>query len=517
MGNDVAVRVNGGGEMCFCNSGKTLLLYTRKTVRRLSVINMARLSFKTITLLMNVAAGIFLASHAHAQLHATQKEDVGFTALQTQLGASMPTGAGISVSQVEAPDGSGNYRPSTATFSTKNFLFPSGGSTTASGHANTVGQYLYGSSSLSPDIGVSPNRVTSYEANSYLGAGFLNLSNTGALPSVESNDIQNHSWIANLNTEAQNVEAMRRIDYAIQRDDFVAVFGLNNGSGTSVPALMAGAYNGITVGLSNGNHSRGGISLDGGLRTRPDIVVPTTATSWATPTVGGAAALLLETARGTSGLGNADRSEVVKSLLFTGATRDESEFGGAWTNSPSQPLDAVFGAGELNVLHSHDILVAGEDNANAAATVASTGWDLGTSNSTDPQLYFFDLNTPGFTFEIAASLVWNRNIAAVDNQRGPGLDYAFTPSLANLNLRLFSASGFTLGTEIGASLSEVDNVELILADGLGPGRYAWQVTSDTSGLDYGFSWNVEGLTMVPEPSVCGLGLVSLMLLVRRRR
>lgn len=478
---------------------------------------MSRPSFKTITLLVNVSAGIFLNGQAHAQLNATQKEDVGFTALQTQLGGSMPTGAGISVSQIEAQDGSGNYRPSTATFPTKNFLFPSGGSTTASGHANTVGQYFYGNSSLSPDIGVSPNRVTSYEANSYLGAGFLRLSNAGALPLVESNDIQNHSWIGNLSTEAQNVEAMRRIDYAIQRDDFVAVFGLNNGSATPVPALMAGAYNGITVGLSNGNHSRGGISLDGGLRTRPDIVVPTTATSWATPTVGGAAALLMETARGTSGLGNADRSVVVKSLLFTGATRDESEFGGAWTNSPTQPLDAVYGAGELNVLHSHDILVAGEDDANSADTVANTGWDLGTSDAIVPQLYFFDLDTPGFTFEIAASLVWNRDITPDDIQPGPGLNYVFNPSLANLNLRLFSASGFTLGTEIAASLSEVDNVELILANGLEPGRYAWQVTSDTSGVDYGFSWNVEGLTLVPEPSIFGLGLVSLMLLVRRTR
>lgn len=473
--------------------------------------------FKKITISVNVAAGIFFADHVHAQLNVTQKDDVEFTALQTQLGASMPTGAGISVSQVEAPDGSGNYRPSTATFPTKNFLFPSGGSIAASGHANTVGEYFYGNSSLSPDIGVSPNRVTTYEVNSYLGSGFLNLSNTGALPSVESNDIQNHSWIGNLNTEAQNVDAMRRIDYAIKRDDFVAVFGLNNGSGTSVPNLMAGAYNGITVGLSNGNHSRGGITLDGGLRTRPDIVVPTTATSWATPTVGGAAALLMETARGTSGLGNADRSIVVKSLLFTGATRDESEFGGAWANSPTQPLDVVFGAGELNVLHSHDILVAGENNASAASTVSKTGWDLGISNATVPQLYFFDLDTPGSTYEIAASLVWNRDITVTDTQPGPGLNYVFDPTLANLNLRLFSASEFVLGSEIGASLSEVDNVELVLADALAPGRYAWQVTSNMSGVDYGFSWNVEGIALIPEPSVSGLAFVGLLLLVRRSR
>lgn len=458
---------------------------------------------------------------AHGQLTTAEKEDVGFTALQTKLGSSMPTGAGISVSQVEAPDGSGNYRPTTATFPTKNFLFPSGGSTTASGHADTVGQFFYGTSSLSPGIGVSPNRIASYEANDFLNAGFLNVGNTGALPSVEVNDVQNHSWIGNFETEAANVNAMRRIDHAIQRDDFVAVFGLNNGSGTSVPNLMAGAYNGITVGLSSGNHSRGGTTLDGGLRTRPDIVVPTSvpfeATSWATPTVGSAAALLLETARGTTGLGNAAKSVVVKSLLLTGATRDEPEFGGAWANSPTQPLDVVYGAGELNVLHSHDVLVAGENNASAVSTVANTGWDLGASSATVPQLYFFDLDSPGFTFEIAASLVWNRDIAVEDIQPDPGLNYVFTPSLANLNLRLFNASGFVLGSEIKASLSDVDNVELIVTSGLASGRYAWQVSSNTSGVDYGFSWNVEGLTLIPEPSSLTLVFAGLLLLTRRRR
>lgn len=466
--------------------------------------------------LLSIGAFISAVQMTHAQLTADQKEDIGFTALQAQLGVAMPTGAGISVSQVEAQEGSTNYRPNAVTFATKNFVYASGGSTGASTHATTVGSYFYGASSLAPGIGVSPNRITSYEANGFLGADFLRATNPGFLPAVEANDIQNHSWVGNFVSVADNVDAMRRMDYAIQRDDFVAVFGLNNGSGTAVPALMSGAYNGITVGRSDGNHSRGGIALDGGLRTRPDIVVPATRTSWATPTVGGAAALLIETARETTGLGNADRSVVVKSLLFTGATRDEPEFGGAWSNSETQPFDAVYGAGELNVLHSHDILVAGENDASGSSTVADTGWDFGSSDDSIPQLYFFDLDTPGTLFEIAASLVWNREIEAADTP-GPGLNYEFTPSLANLNLRLFSASGFTLGSEIAASLSTVDNVELILAEGLAPGRYAWQVTSDTDGVDYGFSWNVEGLTAIPEPSIFGLALVGLLVFARRRR
>jgi hypothetical protein len=465
-----------------------------------------------------VAAGFaaFTVQGSYGQLNIGQKEDIGFTALQTKLGVAMPTGAGISVSQAEAQEVTTNYRPNAAVLTGKNFIYASGGATAASGHATTVGQYFYGSSSLAPGIGVSPQRITSYEANGFIGSDFLKTSNTGSLPAVESNDIQNHSWIGELGTTAQNIDATRRMDYAIKRDDFVAVLGLNNGSGTLVPSLMAGSYNGITVGLSNGAHSRGGTTLDGGLRTRPDIVVPTTATSWAAPTVGGAAALLLETSRGTLGLSDASKSVVVKSLLMTGASRAETEFTAPWAHTAGQPLDVVYGAGELNVLHSHDILVAGQNDASGVAAATATGWDLGTSSATVPQLYFFDLDTPDSLFEIAASLVWNRDITATDAPT-PGLNYTFTPSLANLNLRLFSATGFALGSEVAASISSVDNVELIVEGGLATGRYAWQVSSNTTGTEYGFSWNVEGVTAVPEPSDILLLGVGALLFFRRRR
>jgi hypothetical protein len=461
----------------------------------------------------------FTAQGLQGQLTTQQKDDIGFTALQTKLGAGMPTGTGISVSQVEAQDGSANYRPDATVLTGKNFIYASVGSTAASSHATTVGKYFYGSSSLAPSIGVSPQRVTSYDANGFIGSNFLRTSNTTQLPVVESNDIQNHSWVGELGTTALNIDATRRMDYAIQRDDFVAVFGLNNGSGTAVPSLMAGSYNGITVGLSNGAHSRGGTTLDSGSRTRPDIVVPTTATSWAAPTVGGAVALLLETSRGTLALSDASKSIVVKSLLMTGASRVETEFTTPWAHTASQPLDAVYGAGELNVLNSHDILKAGQNDASGVSTVTSTGWDFGIGSSVTTGLYFFDLISPGSAYDIAASLVWNREITALDTQPGSGVNYTFTPKLVNLDLRLFSATGFVLGSELVASTSTVDNVELIVAKGLAAGRYAWQVTSaDPANTEYGFSWNVESVTMaVPEPSTLILAALGILLpLVRRR-
>ena len=78
------------------------------------------------------------------------KLDIGYTALQTELGAAMPTGAGVKVTQVEASGGKPD--PSNAEFAGKTFTLKTSGLTISS-HATTVGQYFYGkSSSIAPGI-----------------------------------------------------------------------------------------------------------------------------------------------------------------------------------------------------------------------------------------------------------------------------------------------------------------------------------------------------------------------------
>lgn len=446
---------------------------------------------------------------AYPQLTALEKEDIGFTALQQKLGASMPAGSGISVSQVEATDGSGNYRPDTAFFSDKLFAFPSGGSTGTSSHANTVGQYFYGPNSLANAIGTTTTseQVTVYEATNWLGNGFLRTGNSSVLPNIENNDIQNHSWVGSSGSDA---EILQRLDYAIARDDFVAVIGLNNGSGTSIPTLLAQSYNGIVVGLSNGNHSRGTTTIEGTGRTKPDIVVPTSFTSWATPTVGSAAALLLETARGTTELLNAQNSEMIKALLLAGATKEESEFAQAWSHTSTQPLDSVYGAGELNIENSYDILVSGEKNASIISDAASTGWDFGTASASEEKYYFFDLTVEQANASFTALLTWNRNVTATDNAPGPFTDYSFSSIVPNLDLKLYQATGFTLGTLIESSISTIDNVELIYRNGMNAGRYAIVVSSDTTGIEYGLAW----VSAVPEPNATGLIILAFMFLIR---
>ncbi len=443
------------------------------------------------------------APQLFAQLSSTALEDIGFTALEERLGVDTPTGDGVSVSQIEGLVDSTYYRPDTTAFSGKTFTFPSGGSTTASWHATTVGQYLYGTSSLAPDI----ENITSYSATNWLQTGFLRTTQTNQLPAVETNDIQNHSWVGTTGDTATDQEILRRLDYAIQRDDFVAVIGLNNGSSTSVPSLLAGSYNGITVGLSNGEHSRGGSTVEGTL-TRPDIVVPTSATSWATATVSSAAAVLIETAR-DSGYTNGDNSEVIKAVLLAGASRSETEFTTTWSHTSTEPLDAVYGAGELNIDQSQQILSGAESDASTTVVLPSTGWDLGTTGTT-VSYYYFNLAEDS---QLSGVLTWNRIITATDTQAGPSVSYTLTSELANLDLKLYTAAGLLTGTEVAISVSTDSNVELIY-EMLASGDYVWQITSDTSNIDYGFAWQAIS---IPEPSITGLLAVSVIFFRRKRR
>jgi Flp pilus assembly protein TadG len=436
----------------------------------------------------------FLTPSAEAQLTAQQKADIGFTSLQQRLGAAMPTGANLSVRVVEAPDGSGNYGPNTADaqLSGKTFEYLSGATGTL-GHATTVSRYLFGSQSLAPAIGNTAQGQTAAfsEANNWLGTGYLRPA-ANQLPLIETRALVNHSWVGTTGDTTSDTELLRRADYAVQRDGTIATYALNNGSNTTIPSLLASTYNGIVVGRSDGGHSRGTTTINGSGRVKPDIVVPTNATSWATPTVSSAAGLLVETAR-VGAFTNGDRPQVVKSLLMAGATKAGDTVPGSWnwSNSQTQPLDSIYGAGQLNIENAYDILTAGRFAASGSALAGDTGWDFGTASSILPQRYFFDVIAGG---DLTASLNWQITVTAT--QGGPPVrNYSFSTSLANLDLRLYSASGFTLGSLVKASLSTVDNTELIWATGLAPGRYALEVSSGTNNVDYGLAWTV----VVPEP------------------
>src|SRR4051794_41000717 len=72
-------------------------------------------------------------------------DQIGLTDLRNRLGASAPTGAGVTVMQGEALVGPNQYLPDTSLseFAGKTFTDQSGGGA-VSGHATTVGSFFYG-------------------------------------------------------------------------------------------------------------------------------------------------------------------------------------------------------------------------------------------------------------------------------------------------------------------------------------------------------------------------------------
>jgi hypothetical protein len=410
---------------------------------------------------------------------AGHKDDIGLTALLAELGAGAPTGAGISVSQVEALDQQGNYPAdaSNGELAGKTVTLKSGASG-VSGHATTVARSYCGSTN-----GVAPGmtQIDAYYASGWLQEDFLRYG-TNVEPYTENRRIQNHSWVYNTFGQSTDQEILRRFDYAIQRDGFVAVVGVNNFTTNPVPALMAHAYNAISVGVPSGNHSSGGTTFDVAGRIKPEIVAPSAfyAVSYSCGTVSGAAALLLQTADGSSGLVNARaNSEVIKALLLAGATK--SPFPG-WTRTPTQPLDQTYGAGQLNIQNSYHLLVAGEYASSSSVTVSNRGWDFATSGAS-PARYFFDVPTGFALTNFSVILTWNRKVSD-----GVGSGFGnLQVTVADMNLRLYAATGFTLGTQLDSSVSTLQNVEHIYTS-LGPGRYALEVTSTISSTDYALAW-----------------------------
>jgi hypothetical protein len=403
--------------------------------------------------------------------------------LGAELGAAMPNGTGIIVMMSEAQDGSGNYLPQATgvtpyagvnAFSGKT-LHAESGIGGESGHANPVASTFFGNYS-SIAAGVT-------EAHVYLADDFYSDLSSTATPPTYPGSVQNHSWIYTVSsgTTVDN-RILRKLDMLIDRDGKVVCVPLNNGSGTTVPILLANIYNGLTVGLKDGGHSQGGSTADGTGRMKPDLVVETVYTSFASPAVASAATLLLDAIR--PAFPDADHPEVVKALLLAGATKQNLP---AWQRDVStEPYDDVLGAGELNILNSHHILAAGKQAFSDSAEATRTGWDYATASSGSVRRYFFTIPAGQFANTFSAALVWNRNITK------SGLN--FNASLQDLTLKLFASTAFTpSASPIQQSNSSVDNVEHLFLRNLPPGQYALEVGWSTSvtPYEYALAWESQ--------------------------
>jgi Subtilase family len=420
-------------------------------------------------------------------LSADWRDEAGFTRLQLLAAGDLPAAPSTGFTQVEASMTVSpvyTFMPDTSNplYSGKTFTNKSAATGTAiSSHANHVATNFYGNTT-SLISGNCP--VDVYFASDWLNSMFLKFGSSSS-PAVESHAVQNHSWAADGTgiTNSQAAEIDKRLDFAIDRDGFVCAVGSDNNASTVLPQVLCQSYHTISVGRDDGGHSAGFTTLDGTGRIKPDIVAPSAnpeyATSWTTPMVSGAAALLHAKLIATPySLTGADKPRVIKALLLATATKIPT-----WANTSTRPLDLRYGAGILNINHAYNALRAGRATASNSTLLESRGWGAETVNGTSSKTYFFNIAAGAPSTPFSAALTWHRVITK-------GIGNSWTPTLANLNLHLHHASGFTVGTLVAESVGNVDNVELVYQSALTPGTYALVVeNTSTTATPYAVAWH----------------------------
>jgi len=478
-------------------------------------------------------------------------EQIGYNALAARLGPDMPTGAGIPVTQVEALY-YGQYMPDVnhPDLAGKQ-ITPMSGPSGASDHATNVARRWYGATRLAPGI----TEVLVYEANHWLNDGAIfGLADRAPLP--ESQRLQNHSYIFDAGSMSINTDLLRRIDLLADRDGVVIVAGVNNGV-TEMPPGLGSAYNVITVGLSSGLSSVGPTKLDVAGRVKPDLVIPGSTTSFAAAYTSSVAALLLESIQTVPDAAALDRTRkalLTKALLMGGATKDEFPDWAQGFGKPDPqdlvPLDYRYGAGEVNIDHSHRILTTGRQ---PPGEVGATGWDVDQITAGNDRIYFFEIPAGSTAATLSILVTWNRQVTFkpapdfdqngivdildvqhyLDCANGPevtpptgctdaDLDgdndvdltdfslmqrclgeqssdrdavcegYTGTTSIsvtvANIDLALHQATGTTIGARVDRSVSNIDNVEHIFRRSVSAGRYAIVLTTDQD-ADFALTWD----------------------------
>jgi hypothetical protein len=431
----------------------------------------------------------------NSTVRASTLDDIGVTALQAVT--TNLNGTGISVAQPEASLSSSSpvwaVNPA-STYGEVNqpvnlFTYISAAGTANtfpnslsadSSHADGVGAAFYG---IPGGVATNVAHVDNSDANFFT----TNYIENSSLPAIGDTVINQSFTFGPLSAMDQEQIDSDYDNYSDQNNTLFisAADNLNNNPyvcapGTSYNCISVGAYDDFAY------YNSVGPTIDNG-RCKPDITAIAGDTSFSTPLVAGAAAVLMQAAlRGDGGshTNAAFDMRTIKALLLNGAVKPAG-----WTNSTSSPLDARYGAGVLNIFNSYEQLVGGKHSFITTTTVGTgdahpptsatgnvsvlNGWDFNTNSSTtlDDAVnhYYFEVtnNVPGADFTVTATLVWNRQ----QNQS----------AINNLNLFLYNCAN---GNLVLCSTSLVDNVEHIYVSQLAQGRYDLQV------------WKAGGLPVV---------------------
>jgi len=404
-----------------------------------------------------------------AAAQATVLDQIGVTALQS-LNPSL-TGSGVTVGQPEAdvsgantfevnPAGVGQPQSLFTYYDDSGTMTSTYNSAEGSGHANAVASNFYG-----VGTGVAPGvqHVDNYSANYFTA----NIISSGT---AISDAIVNQSFIFQENggtplTVADQQDADLVYDEYVATYQTIFVSAVGNGGQVNAPAT---AYNSIGVGAYGGGSSTGPTADNG--RSKPDIVAPASATSWATPLVSGSAALLLQ-AGATMSPGATD-PRTIKALLLNGAVKPLG-----WTHTHTAPLDVNYGAGIVNVYNSYLQLESGEQSPSVTSYEALggnhsalssghadplAGWNFTTFSSSSSQdvysHYLVPTSSNASSYTLTATLVWER----------PYEDVITTNPINNLDLFLYDTTRNTT-TPLDYSNSTIDNVQELYDVGLTPG------------------------------------------------
>ncbi len=408
------------------------------------------------------------------------RDTIGYAKLKELFKDKLEDGSGVRVSLVEP---SGGPDPSNPEFSGKTLKFLADVKGGPSGHATTVGSILFGNTKgLVPGV----TDITTFEATEWVTK--RSQLGTRKDPSANPYAVQNHSYIGNDEKEPIATESLARFDYVVVRDRVTAIVGMNNGASTTLPQIYCQAYNGISVGRSDGAHSYGTTVLGQAGRVKPEIVAPAGTTSEATPMVSAVVALLHHKASNMEAT-DARLPEVMKAIVLAGASRSKMA---AWDQATSpegiivRPIDDVFGAGEVNVYNSYRILYSGEFDGSSEDQVSKMsglfGWDYGESiEPGKPLKWTVELKKEQGPRDLFLLLTWN---AEYGNSKR-----AFSPKmrLPNMSLELRKSDGSSGGNRVAKSDSPVDNIEAISIKSLPPGKYTFGVETDLS-TDFGIAW-----------------------------
>ncbi|MFK7888218.1 MAG: hypothetical protein AB8G16_15260 [Gammaproteobacteria bacterium] len=311
-------------------------------------------------------------------------DPLGYQRLRAEVGESLADGRGVAVAQVEPPslvfdqeqrEGVRSHVPQhPAAF--ENVVFHNVAAATPRGsrHATAVARRFYGRKlSMSPGV----RDVHLYTANGFL----RKLASASSWPSAR---VWNHSWVGS--SGATDARLLRAFDKAALDDDWVVAVGVANGGPNK--RLLASAFNILSVGRSDGGHSFGAAateSLYTAQRPRPHLVAPADKTSIASPKVASAAVLLLAALPADSA-----RASVVRAALMAGAARRFERGEAAAVEAQAayraerrvqtdNGLDTRFGAGQLNVYNSHEIVtgqrVASIEVQPDASPITASGFD----------------------------------------------------------------------------------------------------------------------------------------------